>query len=77
MTTVDQRRWTAHWLKSLMRRDETRRVSVYTRRRRAWLWRPALLVGAALLTWQITADMPTPALVWFGIALVLPWVVDC
>jgi hypothetical protein len=59
-----------------MRRDETRRVSVYTRRRRAWLWRPALLMGAALLAWQITSATPIPLLIFIGIALVLPWVVD-
>jgi hypothetical protein len=77
MTTVDRREWTLHWLRSLTRRDETRRVSVYTRRRRAWLWRPLLAVGAVLVVTQITADNPVYLLVWVGIGLCLPWVVDC
>lgn len=77
MTTVDHKRWAASWLNSLMRRDYNKEVSVYIRRRRAWLWRPALVTGAALLAWQITSDIPTPALVYTGMLLCLPWVVDC
>jgi hypothetical protein len=56
---------------------ELARRDMYIRRRRALLWTPLALVGAALLVWQVTSDMPIPLLVYVGMLLCLPWVVDC
>lgn len=58
-----------------MDRKEARRL-MFVKRRRAWLWRPMLAVGAALLAIEIPASVPVPALVFLGIGLCLPWVVD-
>lgn len=58
------------------RRKEARR-QLYVRRRRAWLWRPLASAGAAMLLWQVTSGIPTPALVFVGLFMVLPWIVDC
>lgn len=64
----------SNWLSGERRVEDMRQL--YVRRRRAWLWRPMLAVGAALLTTQIVAGHPIPLLVLFGIGLCLPWVCD-
>lgn len=52
------------------------REDMHRRRRQALLWRPLACVGAVLIIWQVTSDIPIPLLVWLGIAMVLPTVVD-
>jgi hypothetical protein len=56
--------------RKLARRD------MYRRRRQALLWRPLATVGAVLLVWQVTSDIPIPVLVYLGILMLVPTVVD-
>jgi hypothetical protein len=56
------------------RKERARLVRV--KRRRWLLWTPLALVGAVLLVWQLTSDMPIPLLVYVGIVMLLPTVVD-
>lgn len=58
-------------------RQEAARRNLAMRRRRALLWTPLALAGVALLVWQVTSNVPIPALVFVGIFAVLPWIVDC
>lgn len=52
------------------------RHDMYVQRRRWLLWTPLALVGAVLVIWQVTSWEPTPVLLYAGIAMLLPWVVD-
>lgn len=53
-----------------------RRERKYVERRRYFLWFPLVLVGIALLTWQITTWNPSFPLVLLGILCLIPWISD-
>lgn len=78
MTTIYDRMQALYQLSNWLsgeRRDEDRR-QMYVRRRRAWLWRPLMLAGLALLVWQISTWQPVYLLVWVGLGMCVPWVAD-
>lgn len=76
MTTIDKARWNLSWLRSLTRRAEEQRLTVYERRRKLWLWTPLCALGAALIVWQCTTWEPTPVLVGLGVLMCIPWVAE-
>lgn len=65
----------SNWISGERRAEDRRQM--YVRRRRAWLWRPLALLGAALITLQITSWEPSTALLIVGFLMCLPWVGDC
>lgn len=58
-------------------RQQAARRRMYAARRRFWLWWPLAIAGAGLLVSQVTSDVPVPALVFVGLFMIIPVIVDC